>query len=66
MVMTAALTHSSLEDVVGQILLSGKITPHSRYRLMQTILTEGLSESECILLDRLLYGVRKGLLSVVD
>jgi hypothetical protein len=66
MVMTATLTRRSLEDVVGQILLSGEITSHSRYQLMQTILAEGLSESECILLDRLLYGVRKGLLLLVD
>ncbi|MBW4579903.1 MAG: hypothetical protein KME42_10060 [Tildeniella nuda ZEHNDER 1965/U140] len=64
--MTATLTRRSLEDVVGQILLSGEITSHSRYQLMQTILAEGLSESECILLDRLLYGVRKGLLLLVD
>ena len=65
MVMTAA-TRVPLEDLVERILISRQITPLSRYQLMLVFLADGLGEGEHILIDRLLYGVRKGLLLVVD
>ncbi|XGV99814.1 MAG: hypothetical protein ACAF41_12880 [Leptolyngbya sp. BL-A-14] len=51
-----------LEDLTGQILVSGRITPSNRYQLMLTLLADRVSEEEHIMIDRLFYGVRKGLL----
>lgn len=62
MVTIAASTRVPLEDLAGQILLSGRITPSNRHQLMLTLLADRVSEEECILIDRLFYGVRKGLL----
>jgi hypothetical protein len=62
MITIAVPTRISLEDLAGQILGSGKITPSNRYQLMLTLLTDGLTEEDYIIIDRLFYGVRKGLL----
>lgn len=66
MVTMTASTRIPLEDLVEQILMSRQITSPSRYQLMLALLADGLSEGERILIDRLLYGARKGLLLLVD
>ncbi|MGI0485927.1 hypothetical protein ACN4EK_10855 [Pantanalinema rosaneae CENA516] len=55
-----------LEDLVEQILLSRRITLSHRRRLQSVLLAEPLSPADLVLLDRLLYGVRRGILQVVD
>jgi hypothetical protein len=64
MVMTATPVLTPLEDLMGQILSTGRITDAHRYQLMLTLIADGLNQEDCILLDRLFYGVRKGLLKL--
>lgn len=55
-----------LEELVEQILLSRCITLTQRQRLQSVVLADPLSPADLVLLDRLLYGVRRGILQVVD
>ena len=55
-----------LEDMVGQILITGKITYLDRYNLMLALMADALEETDLLLIDRLLYGVRKGLIAVAE
>lgn len=64
MVITATPARIPLEDLIGQILLAGRITDANRYQLMLALIGGGLNEEDCILLDRLFYGVRRGLLKL--
>lgn len=64
MVMTATPVLTPLEDLMGQILSTGRITDVHRYQLMLTLIAGSLNQEDCILLDRLFYGVRKGLLKL--
>jgi hypothetical protein len=57
---------SIIETLCGQIMVSGKMTVADRYRIKTAIMDEALSESDQVLINRLLYGVRHGLLRVVD
>ena len=56
----------SIETLTGQIMVSGKMTRNDRFRIRFAILTDSLSETEQILINRLLYGIRHGLLTIVD
>ncbi|MBD2185177.1 hypothetical protein H6G03_29580 [Planktothrix sp. FACHB-1375] len=56
----------SIESLTGQIMVSGQMTRTDRYQIRSALLTDSLSESEQILINRLLYGIRHGLLRVVD
>lgn len=56
----------SIEALTGQIMVSGKMTVHDRYQIRSALLTDSLSEGEQILINRLLYGIRHGLLTVLD
>ncbi|WP_242060495.1 hypothetical protein [Aerosakkonema funiforme] len=47
-------------------MVSGQMTRTDRYQIRSALLTDSLSESEQILINRLLYGIRHGLLRVVD
>lgn len=57
---------ASIEALTGQIMVSGKMTSKDRFRIRSAILNDSLSEAEQILINRLLYGIRHGLLTVVD
>lgn len=56
----------SIETLCGQIMVSGRITVTDRYQIRTAILEDALSEPEQILINRLLYGIRHGLLRVID
>ncbi|HEY9849549.1 MAG TPA: hypothetical protein V6D28_08845 [Leptolyngbyaceae cyanobacterium] len=56
----------SIETLTGQIMVSGQMTRHDRYQIRSALLEGSLSEAEQILINRLLYGIRHGLLTVVD
>lgn len=45
---------------------SGRLTLADRYGLMAALLEEALPEEERCVIDRLLYAVRKGRITVVD
>jgi hypothetical protein len=55
-----------IEALIYEILASGIITIHERQKLKSVILEYSLNEADHTLIDRLLYGVRHGLLKRVD
>jgi hypothetical protein len=56
----------TIEEVIAEIFLSRKITRGDQYRLMCVWLYDPLEEQERTLIDRLFYGIRHGLLQIVD
>lgn len=56
----------SLEELVTRILISRRVTMSDRLQLMNIFLQEALDEAELVLIDRLIYGVRKGILQLAD
>lgn len=55
-----------IEALCGQIMVAGKITISDRYQIRSALLNDALSEPEQILINRLLYGIRHGLLRIID
>ncbi len=64
--MTAQILLSPLaiEELIERILLSRRVTLGDRRQIRSAILAIHLTEAEHIMIDRLLYGVRKGLLQL--
>lgn len=60
------LLPTALSDLFAQVTSSGNITLADRYGLKAAILENSLSEEEQTILDRLLYGVRRGRLQMVN
>jgi hypothetical protein len=59
--------HVTLEEFVEQILMERRITSREHLVLRYTLLSEErLNEQERTLIDRVLYGVRHGLLRIVE
>lgn len=56
----------NLENLVEQILLTRHITLSDRRDLMCAFLQNTMTEAELVLVDRLFYGLRKGLLELTD
>ena len=65
-----ALSHSSdrdilnLEDLFGQVLVSGFMTPIDRQQLKSALLNEEVSDEHLAIINRLLYGVRRGFIKL--
>lgn len=57
---------SSLADIYAQVSHSGKITLTARYGLRAALLDHSLTEDEQNSIDRMLRGVRRGYLKIVD
>ena len=55
---------NNIEEMVQDILVCRTITDTERYQIKNVLLEACLSQDEHILIDRVLYGVRKGLLKV--
>lgn len=60
------LLPTALFDLFAQAANSGRITLADRYGMMAALLSSSLTEEEKSILDRLLYGVRRGHLQVVN
>jgi hypothetical protein len=56
---------TSLEDLFGQVLLSGLLTPIDRLRIRAVLLNDSISEEHHAIINRLLYGVRRGFIKLV-
>lgn len=54
------------EQLVEQILSSGQLSRAQRYKLKTTLLDSSISEEKLLLIEKVIEGVRKGLLEVVD
>lgn len=56
-----------IEELVAQILMERKVTSSEQQILMCALLyADELDETERTLIDRVLYGVRHGLLRIVE
>jgi len=60
------LLPTALSDLFAEVTSSGNITLADRYGLKAAILEGCLTEEEQSSLDRLLYGVRRGRLQMVN
>lgn len=58
------LFNVNIEELIQDIFVCRRITDTDRSQLKNLLLTSSLSQQDHILLDRLLYGVRKGLVKV--
>jgi len=56
----------TIESFIYEILASGKITRSERRQLRAAILNDSLSEAEHTVINRLLYGVKHGLVNKVN
>jgi hypothetical protein len=66
MLALASQLQTNIEPLVYEILVSGIIT-HTERQILKTVLLEkSLSEAEHTVIDRLLYGVKHGLLRTAD
>jgi hypothetical protein len=56
----------AISEIFATTTNSGQITLADRYGLMAAMLDENISEEERRSIDRLLYGVRKGRVQIVN
>ncbi len=56
----------ALADLFAEAVSTGRITVADRYGIMAALLDNTLSEEEYSMVDRLLYGIRRGWLQVVN
>lgn len=54
----------SLEDMFGKVLVSGFMSLTDRKRLQSILLDESIGEEHHAIINRLLYGVRRGFIKV--
>ncbi len=66
MLVLALQPKTAIEALVAQILFSRSVTGNDRKSLQNALLHRSLTADERILVDRVLYGVRHGLLRTVD
>ena len=60
------LLPTALYELFASATVSGRLTLADRYGLMAALLQDSLLEDELCVINRLLYSVRKGWISVVD
>ncbi len=56
----------ALADLFAAATVSGKLTISDRYGLLAMLLADSLSPEEGAVIDRLLHGVRRGRVTLVD
>ncbi|HEY9866988.1 MAG TPA: hypothetical protein V6D21_22635 [Candidatus Obscuribacterales bacterium] len=66
MIPKVQLLQSALSDLFAQVNATGNLTVADRYGLLAAILDESLSEEERRCVDRLLRGVYRGKIKIVD
>ena len=54
------------EQIVERIFSSGELTRDDRQRIKSMLLNESISENELSLIERVMEGVVKGILDVLD
>lgn len=60
------LLPTALSELFVSASISGYLTLADRYGLMAALLEESLLEEERTIIDRLLYGVSRGRIAVID
>jgi hypothetical protein len=67
MSVQALTSQVSVEELVAQILMHRRVTPIDQQQLKMALsYKDALNEQEQTLIDRVFYGVRHGLLRIVD
>jgi hypothetical protein len=67
MSVQAFTSQVSVEELVAQILMHRRVTPIDQQQLKMALsYKDALNEQEQTLIDRVFYGVRHGLLRIVD
>ncbi|HEY9616038.1 MAG TPA: hypothetical protein V6C64_04315 [Microcoleaceae cyanobacterium] len=61
-----SLLPTAISDLFAHASITGKMTLADRYGLMAALLDESISDEEMSCIDRLLYGLRKGRIQVVN
>lgn len=56
----------SIAELFAQVSNSGRITLADRYGLMAILLQDCVSQEEINAIDRVLYGIRRGWVKIVD
>ncbi|MEG4121265.1 hypothetical protein QUA43_27820 [Microcoleus sp. N9_B4] len=54
------------EQIVEQIFSSGELTRNDRQRIQSMLLNESIGENELSLIERIMEGVVKGILDVLN
>jgi len=54
------------EEIVERIFSSGELTRDDRQRIKSMLLNESIGENELSLIERVIEGVLKGILDVLD
>lgn len=66
MKVQVCLLQTGISELFVQASNSGALTLADRYGLMAAMLNESLTEEEKNSIDRILYGLRKGRVKIVD
>jgi hypothetical protein len=64
MLNSVCLLPTALSEIAEQSSRTGVLTLSDRYGLMAALLDESLSEEECQFIDRLVFAVRRGRLTL--
>lgn len=64
--MAICLLPTALPELFAQSSSTGRLTLADRYGIMATILSTHSTQEDLHLIDRLLYGLRRGRIEVVD
>lgn len=65
--MSVTLNQSNIEDLTIQILINRCLTPSDQHFLNYALLDKDtLKENERILIERVFYGIRHGLIQILD
>ena len=59
-------SHLPTDKLVERILSSGQLSRIDRQQLKFALLDDSINEKELVLIERVIDGVRKGLLDIVD
>jgi hypothetical protein len=57
---------TSLEEIFGKSLSSGKLTHCDRFQIRNALLQNSLSEEHQDIINRLIYNAKRGRLSLLD
>ncbi|MFB2934248.1 hypothetical protein ACE1B6_03135 [Aerosakkonemataceae cyanobacterium BLCC-F154] len=64
--MQVQLLPNAISELYAQVSNSGQLTLADRYGLMAAVLDESLDEEQRMAVNRIIYGIHKGKLVIVD
>jgi len=64
--MQVQLLPDAISELYAQVSNSGQVTLADRYGLMAAVLDESLDEEQRLAVNRIIYGIYKGKIVIVD